>query len=216
MPDFPTKWIREQFPALNDGEEFVFFDNGAGAQVPRVVLDAVQDHLISRNVQRGGRYRRSVEVDGAIQRARESVALFVNASEPNEIAFGMNATSFIRIVSLALGETLGARNEIVVSDLDHEANIATWLALERSGARIRWWHMRDDATLNIEDLEPLLNRETHGVPDEADLLRVRHLDHAMRKNARQQRLAAVLEGALLEGDHCDRCHSAKKGVLSHP
>jgi cysteine desulfurase family protein (TIGR01976 family) len=160
MPDFPTKWIREQFPALNDGEEFVFFDNGAGAQVPRVVLDAVQDHLISRNVQRGGRYRRSVEVDGAIQRARESVALFVNASEPNEIAFGMNATSFIRIVSLALGETLGARNEIVVSDLDHEANIATWLALERSGARIRWWHMRDDATLNIEDLDPLLNSKT--------------------------------------------------------
>lgn len=160
MPDFPTKWIREQFPALNDGEEFVFFDNGAGAQVPRVVLDAVQDHLISRNVQRGGRYRRSVEVDAAIQRARESVALFVNASEPAEIAFGMNATSFIRIVSLALGETLGARNEIVVSDLDHEANIATWLALERSGARIRWWHMRDDATLNIEDLEPLLNSKT--------------------------------------------------------
>ena len=75
MPDFPTEWIREQFPALNDGEEFVFFDNGAGAQVPQVVLDAVRDHLISRNVQRGGRYRRSVEVDAAIQRARENVAL---------------------------------------------------------------------------------------------------------------------------------------------
>jgi cysteine desulfurase family protein (TIGR01976 family) len=160
MPDFPTEWIREQFPALNDGEEFVFFDNGAGAQVPQVVLDAVRDHLISRNVQRGGRYRRSIEVDAAIQRARENVALFVNACEPNEIAFGMNATSFIRIVSLALAESLSTRNEIVVSDLDHEANVATWLALERSGARIRWWHMREDGTLNVEDLEPLLNSKT--------------------------------------------------------
>ncbi len=160
MPEFPIAWIRQQFPALNDGENFVFFDNGAGAQVPQIVLDAVQEHLISRNVQRGGRYRRSVEVDETIRRARASVAQFVNAREADEIAFGMNATSFIRIVSLALAESIGSRHEIVVSDLDHEANVATWLALERHGALIRWWHMRDDGMLHLADLEPLLNPRT--------------------------------------------------------
>jgi cysteine desulfurase family protein (TIGR01976 family) len=160
MPEFPIAWVRQQFPALNHGENFIFFDNGAGAQVPQLVLDAVQNHLLTRNVQRGGRYRRSVEVDEAIQEARARVAQFVNAREADEIAFGMNATSFIRIVSLALAESLGSRREIVVTDLDHEANIATWLALERYGARIRWWHMRDDGLLHVADLEPLINSTT--------------------------------------------------------
>lgn len=160
MPDFPISWVRLSFPALNNADDFVFFDNGAGAQAPQTVLDAVQDHLLSRNVQRGGRYRRSQEVDAAIQRARESVAIFLNAREPEEVAFGMNATSFIRLVSLAMSESLGDRREIVVTDLDHEANVATWLALQARGVEIRWWKMRPDGTLRNEDLEPLLNRRT--------------------------------------------------------
>jgi cysteine desulfurase family protein (TIGR01976 family) len=160
MSDFPISWVRQSFPALNNSENFVFFDNGAGAQVPQTVLDAVQDHLLSRNVQRGGRYRRSQEVDAAVQRARESVALFLNAREPDEVAFGMNATSFIRLVSLALSETMGQRREIIVTDFDHEANVATWLALQARGAEIRWWKVRPDGTLHNEDLEPLLSSRT--------------------------------------------------------
>jgi cysteine desulfurase family protein (TIGR01976 family) len=72
----------------------------------------------------------------------------------------MNATSFIRIVSLALAEILGERKEIVVTDLDHEANIATWLALQNRGVEIRWWKMREDGTLHVDDLEPLLGSKT--------------------------------------------------------
>jgi cysteine desulfurase family protein (TIGR01976 family) len=157
---FPISWVRESFPALNGGENFIFFDNGAGAQVPQTVVDAVQHHLIKRNVQRGGRYRHSQEVDEAIQKARESVAMFLNASDPAEVAFGMNATSFIRIVSQAMAETVRDRREIIVSDLDHEANVATWLDLERKGCEIRWWKMREDGTLHTSDLEPLLNSRT--------------------------------------------------------
>jgi cysteine desulfurase family protein (TIGR01976 family) len=160
MSDFPIGWVRENFPALDQGDDFIFFDNGAGAQIPRVALDAVQNHLICRNVQRGGRYRHSREVDETIQQARESVAAFLNAGSPDEVAFGMNATSFIRIVSLAISEIMGPRREIIVTDLDHEANIATWLALEMRGAEIRWWKVRDDGLLYIEDLEPLLTRRT--------------------------------------------------------
>ncbi len=157
---FPIAWVRDSFPALNNGEKFVFFDNGAGAQVPQTVLDAVQHHLVSRNVQRGGRYRQSQEVDQAIQSARESVATFLNAREAAEVAFGMNATSFIRIVSQAIGENIRDRGEIIVSDLDHEANVATWLDLQRRGFEIRWWKMREDGTLQTSDLEPLLNSRT--------------------------------------------------------
>ena len=94
------------------------------------------------------------------QRARESVAVLINARDSNEIAFGMNATSFLRLLSLAIGRTLATRNEIVVTDLDHEANIATWLQLEREGARIVWWKMREDNNLHVEDLAPLLTSKT--------------------------------------------------------
>src|SRR6476659_10229564 len=142
MPDggpFPIDDVRRRFPALARAAPFVFFDNAAGAQIPATVLEAVTDHLLMRNVQRGGPYRHSREVDAMIARARNSVAAFVNARSVDEIAFGLNATSFIRSISLAIGQTLDERQEIVVSELDHEANVATWLALERAGATIVWW-----------------------------------------------------------------------------
>src|SRR5271154_7529565 len=157
---FPVETVRAAFPALTRPPGFIFFDNAAGAQVPQIVLDAVNHHLLECNVQRGGRYPKSRAVDATISRARQSVADLVNARDVSEIAFGMNATSFIRLVSLAIGQTLGKRNEIVVTDMDHEANIATWLALEGSGARILWWKMRDDGNLHPEDLIPLVSSTT--------------------------------------------------------
>src|SRR5205814_8186284 len=69
MSDFPISWVRECFPALNLGDNFIFFDNGAGAQIPQVALDAVEKHLILSNLHRGGGYRHSVLVDEAIKRS---------------------------------------------------------------------------------------------------------------------------------------------------
>jgi cysteine desulfurase family protein (TIGR01976 family) len=157
---FPAASLRVQFPALARAGEFIFFDNGAGAQVPQSVLDAVNRHLIEYNAQRGGRYPHSVALDAAVARARTTVGAFVNARRPEEIAFGMNATSFIRLISLVVGQTLGKRNEIVVTDLDHEANVATWLALEAMGAKFLWWKVRGDGCLHTEDLEPLMSART--------------------------------------------------------
>ncbi len=157
---FPVERLRAEFPALQRAGAGVFFDNAAGAQVPQAVIDAINEHLIEHNVQRGGRYPQSIAVDTTLARARASVAALVNARDPNEIAFGMNATSFIRLVSLAVGQTLGERNEIIVTDLDHEANVATWLALAPLGASFRWWRVREDANLHLEDLAPLLSPKT--------------------------------------------------------
>jgi cysteine desulfurase family protein (TIGR01976 family) len=157
---FPVGALRSSFPALHLTPEFIFLDNAAGAQVPQAVLDAVNRHLVECNVQRGGRYRHSMQVDETIAGARASVATFLNAGDPSEIAFGMNATSFIRLVSLAIGQTLQSRNQIIVTDMDHEANVATWLALQREGAKFLWWKMRDDGNLHAEDLKPLLSSKT--------------------------------------------------------
>jgi cysteine desulfurase family protein (TIGR01976 family) len=159
---FPVAEIRKLFPALHV-RDAVFFDNAAGAQAPRVVLDATAEHLLRRNVQRGGVYVQSREVDATIARARQSVATFLNAPDPQEVCFGMNATSFIRLVSQAMGQIMrrrGGRREIIVTDLDHDSNVATWLALRPDGARIVWWRMRKDGRLHAEDLDALLSRRT--------------------------------------------------------
>jgi cysteine desulfurase family protein (TIGR01976 family) len=184
---FPCDRVRSLFPALSEEPGFTFFDNGAGAQIPQVVFDAINRHLLHCNVQRGGRYAKSIEVDSVIARARESVAALINARHPDEIAFGMNATSFLRTLSLAIGRTLETRNEIVVTDLDHEANIATWMQLEREGARIVWWKMREDRNLHVEDLAPLLTSRTrlvactvasHALGSIVDVATVASLAHA--------------------------------------
>ena len=158
---FPIQWVRSQFPAVEQAEPFAFMDNGAGAQAPVKVLETAGNHLLHRNVQRGGRYKQSMEVDASIAAARESVALFLNAAGPDEVAFGMNATSLIRLVSLGVAYSFPKdRREIVVTELDHEANIATWIALEREGAKIVWWRVGADGILHLEDLEPLLSPRT--------------------------------------------------------
>ena len=187
--DFPIASVRERFPALARSAPFVYFDNAAGAQVPRAVLEAVAGHLLDFNVQRGGRYAKSVEVDRVITRARERAALLLNATNPDEIAFGMNATSFMRLVSLAIGQGLKPeRNEIVVTDMDHHADISTWLELEKSGAKIAWWRMREDRRLHLEDLVPLLSGRTrlvactvaaHALGSRVDTLAVARAAHAV-------------------------------------
>ena len=167
--------------------DFIFLDNAAGAQIPQSVLDAVTSHLVEHNVQRGGRYRHSVEVDQSVADARESVALLLNARSPAEICFGMNATSFIRLVSLGIGQMLGERDEIVITDMDHDANIATWLALEPAGAKFKWWKMREDGNLHVDDLRPLVSERTrlvactvtaHSIGSIVDVAAVAEIAHA--------------------------------------
>jgi cysteine desulfurase family protein (TIGR01976 family) len=189
---FPVETIRSMFPALQRAGDFIFLDNAAGAQIPQSVLDAVTSHLVEHNVQRGGRYRHSVAVDQSVADARESVALLINAASPAEICFGMNATSFIRLVSLGIGQMLGERpngerNEIVITDMDHDANIATWLALEPAGAKFKWWRMREDGNLHVDDLRPLVSERTrlvactvtaHSIGSIVDVASVAGIAHA--------------------------------------
>lgn len=185
--DFPVDEIRAMFPALQKAGDFVFLDNAGGAQVPQTVVDAVCNHLIDYNVQRMAKYQHSQGCDRSLVESRESVALLVNAYRPEEISFGQNATSFIRLLSLGIAKMLQERNEIIVTDMDHDANIATWLALEADGAKVVWWRMRDDGALHVEDLKPLLNDKTrlvactvtaHSIGTMVDVTAVGKLAHA--------------------------------------
>lgn len=184
---FPVDEIRAMFPALRKADDFIFLDNAGGAQVPQGVVDAVASHLVDYNVQRMAKYQHSEGVDRNLDEARESVALLVNAYRPEEISFGLNATSFIRLVSLGIAKMLGERNEIIVTDMDHDANISTWMALEPDGAKIVWWRMREDGRLYPEDLKPLLNERTrlvactvtaHSIGTIVDVAAVGKLAHA--------------------------------------
>jgi cysteine desulfurase family protein (TIGR01976 family) len=185
--EFPVDELRALFPAIAKAGDFIFLENAGGSQVPQSVVDAVANHLIDNNVQRMAKYEHSQGVDRNLEAARESVAILVNAYRPEEISFGLNATSFIRLVSLGIAKLLGERNEIVVTDMDHDANIATWTALEADGAKIVWWRMREDGTLHTADLAPLLNARTrlvactvtaHSIGTIVDVTEVGRLAHA--------------------------------------
>src|SRR5215467_13277705 len=159
--NFPVDKIRLQFPALSESRGTIFFDNAAGAQLPARVVDAVRDHLVHRMVQRGGPYTLSREVDDVIVRTRKAVAELVNAADPNEIVFGLNGTSFMRLVSQTVAEQGNQRNEIVITELDHEANISVWLELQKKGFKVLFWPVADRTPrLDIRDLVPMLSDRT--------------------------------------------------------
>jgi cysteine desulfurase family protein (TIGR01976 family) len=125
--------VREAFPALqrvHEGVPVAYFDGPGGTQVPRVVTEAMTDYLLRHNANTHWAYPTSIETDTLIWSAREALADFLGAS-PHEIAFGANMTTLAFHVSRALGRRLGPGDEIIVTELDHHANIAPWQALAR-------------------------------------------------------------------------------------
>ena len=125
--------IRERFPALRRelaGRPVAYFDGPGGTQVPVEVVDAMSDYLLHHNANTAWVFPTSVETDEAIASARSALADFLGAS-PNEIAFGQNMTSLTFHLARALGRGWDPGDEVVVTDLDHHANVAPWRALER-------------------------------------------------------------------------------------
>src|ERR1043165_3539602 len=156
--------VRKQFPALervHNGYPVAYFDGPGGTQVPRYVVEQMSDYLYHHNANTHWAYPTSAETDAAIEYAREVFAEFLNAS-PAEIAFGANMTTLTYHLSRALSLNYEQNDEIVVTELDHHANIDPWrrLAVER-GVTIRTVRM-DTATgqLNWDDLERFVGPKT--------------------------------------------------------
>jgi cysteine desulfurase family protein (TIGR01976 family) len=149
--------IRSHFPALErqeNGQPVAYFDGPGGTQVPRAVVDAMADYLYHHNANTAWQYPSSVETDQAIADARRAMGDFVNAS-PDEIAFGANMTTLTFHVARALGRGWGAGDEIVVTELDHHANVAPWEALARErGVSVQMARMNPGTgCLDWDDLE---------------------------------------------------------------
>lgn len=155
---FPVDELRARFPALREaGDREIFFDNAAGAQVPDEVIDAIREHMTRRSVNRGAGYARSREVDRQIADARGEIASFLNAGAPEEIIFGQNATSLTRMVAEASLPLFKRGDHVLVTELDHEANIDPWLRLERDGIQpVVWKPRRPDLRLDLDDLDETL------------------------------------------------------------
>jgi len=129
----PVEAIRAHFPALtrrHGVQPVAYFDGPGGTQTPRQVVEAMADYLCHHNANTHWNYPTSAETDAALQAAREALADFLNAS-PREVAFGNNMTTLTFHVSRGLGRTWGTADEVVVTDLDHQANVAPWRALAR-------------------------------------------------------------------------------------
>lgn len=156
--------IRSAFPAMlrkHRGRPVAYLDGPGGTQVPQIVVDQMAEYLTRHNANTHWRYPTSEETDALILRARELLATFVNGSA-DEIAFGANMTTLTFHLARALGRAWGRNDEIVVTELDHHANVAPWLALERErGVRVQVARMRpEDGTLDLDDLESKLGART--------------------------------------------------------
>ncbi len=140
--DFPIDRIRAEFPALeatDEGRSRIYFDNPAGTQVPRRVVERMTEALLAANANLGGSFRTSVAAGALVDEAHQAAADFYNAASAREIVFGQNMTTLTFHMSRCIGRRLSAGDEIVLSRMDHDANVAPWLLLaEEKGLKVRW------------------------------------------------------------------------------
>ena len=157
-------YARSQFPSLAqtvNGHPAVFFDGPGGTQVPQRVIDAISDYLRRDNANSGGNYPTSRRTDAVIVAAREAMADFFHCAA-DEVIFGQNMTALTFGISRAIGRELKPGDEIVVTRLDHDANVSPWLTMaEDRGLTVRWAEIHDeDCTLDIADLASKINVKT--------------------------------------------------------
>ena len=182
MSDLGLSWIRAQFPSLSqsleslqihphpqdigsshsslDSTSVAFLDGPGGTQIPATVLEAMQNYLIQANANAHGAFITSAKTDALMAEARSATADFLGC-DPDEIVFGPNMTSLTFMLSRSLGRSLRPGDEIIVTQLDHDANIAPWEALQEKGVIIRYVDIQTaDCTLDLNHLKQLLNEHT--------------------------------------------------------
>ncbi|MGI9050114.1 MAG: cysteine desulfurase-like protein [Rubrobacteraceae bacterium] len=161
---FDVRVIREQFPALNrthGGRRAVYFDGPGGSQVARPAIDAMTRYMESGGANLHGAFPTSIETEEIIRNTRSTMADFLGV-DPEEVAFGANMTTLTLAISQALAKGWNGDSEIVVTELDHRANVDPWLiAAAGAGAKVRWLRVDPETlTLDLSDLEEKVNERT--------------------------------------------------------
>jgi cysteine desulfurase family protein (TIGR01976 family) len=152
--------VRSQFPTLASGA--IFLDNPGGTQIVQHSLARMTDYLTHTNANHEGAFKTSRESDAIVDASRAAVADFLNARRPEEIVFGQNMTSLTLHISRSLARTLNAGDEIIVTRLDHDANIAPWMLIaEDRGCTLKWVDFDpEDCTWSVEALKAQLTSKT--------------------------------------------------------
>ncbi len=158
--EMDQKAVRSHFPALESG--VIHFDNPAGTQICKESIDRMNDYLVHRNANHGGAFRSSRESDEMVAEARGALADFLGAARPDEISFGQNMTSLTLHVSRSLARELSPGDEIVVTRLDHDANVTPWVLIARDKGCVVKWVDFDPASCawSAQDLEKQVGPRT--------------------------------------------------------
>ena len=160
---FDVAWVRSQFPALSEsvnGQPAAFLDGPGGTQVPHKVILAISDYLQHSNANTCGPYATSRRTDAVIAGARAAMADFLGC-DADEIVFGPNMTTLTFALSRSIGRELGPGDEIVVTHLDHDANVSTWRSLEERGVTVRFADIQEnDCTLDMQHLARQITAKT--------------------------------------------------------
>jgi cysteine desulfurase family protein (TIGR01976 family) len=162
---FDLEAIRSQFPALaltDNGTRRIYFDNPAGTQVPLTVVEAISDCLLSKNANLGGYFATAQAADVVVQSAREAMADFLNAPSADEVIIGQNMTTITLHLSRSIGQLLSPGDEIVLSRMDHDANVSPWVLLARDlGLEIRWLPFNKDTfEFDLDVLDEVITDRT--------------------------------------------------------
>jgi len=154
---------RADFPSLSrmvNGRPLVYFDGPAGSQVPRQVIDAITDYYTTSNANTHGAFVTSVESDAMVEETRRTVAAFLGSGAGETISFGANMTTLTFALSRALGRVLVPGDEVVITELDHEANRGPWLSLQERGIEVREVMLKPDGTLDADDMRSKIGART--------------------------------------------------------
>ncbi|HCB01626.1 MAG TPA: cysteine desulfurase-like protein [Anaerolineae bacterium] len=151
--------IREQFPALK--RDAIFFDNPGGTQIAQHSLDRINKYLIESNANHEGAFETSIKSDEVLEEAHQAMKDFYNASSSEEIIFGNNMTTLTLYISRSISREWKEGDEIVLTRLDHDANVTPWvLAAQDKGVKINWVDFDvEDGTLKLDDLSKALERK---------------------------------------------------------
>src|SRR5438445_3665576 len=158
---FDIDAVRRRFPALN--QPLAFFDGPGGTQVPDEVIDAIAGYLRTSNANVSGPYETSRRTEELVVRARDTAGRFLNA-DPDELAFGQNMTTLNFAWTRTAAREWGEGDEVIVTRLDHDANVSPWLELAHDkGLVVRFVDIHEDCSLDMDDLERQLSERTRVV-----------------------------------------------------
>jgi cysteine desulfurase family protein (TIGR01976 family) len=154
-------WVRAQFPVFNKNPNMVFMDNAGGSQTVRHAMDAIVEYLTHYDVQLGASYATSAAASKQLEQATQAIQTYVNAEHIEEVIVGASSTALVRTLSICLAQGWQAGDEVIITDVDHEANRAAWLDLQQQGIVVKTWKIRPDTfELHSDDLLALMTDKT--------------------------------------------------------